>query len=258
MSANLQRLPDETRDLWCASERQRFLRASPLFHSLPPLVLDDLAVAFRPTAWQRGEFIVREADPAQNVYVLVEGRVKFIQETDDGREVILHLIPSGEIFGVEGLWAGKTCRASAVAMDRATVLGIAVPTLMALLARHPSLTLAFLQVLGRRLRDTEARVRDLQTEQVEGRIARAVLRLVHRMGRKTSEGIDVGVRLTRQDLAELSGTTLSTASRTLSAWSRDGVIRTRREQIIVLDPHRLAAIAENLPPPGSRPHVPAE
>ena len=258
MSANLQRLPDETRNLWCEGGRQRFLRASPLFHSLPSPVLDDLAAALRPTAWQRGEFIFREADPAQNVYVLAEGRLKFIQETEDGREIILHLIPSGEIFGVEGLWAGKNCRATAVAMDQATVLGVAVPKLMALLAIHPSLTHAFFQVLGARLRESEARVRDLQTEQVEERIARTVLRLVNRMGRKTSEGIDVGVRLTRQDLAELTGTTLSTASRTLSAWSRDGLIRTRREQVIILDPHRLAAIAENLPPPGSRPHVPAE
>lgn len=247
MSVDLQRRTGESDAAWGESERRHFLGTCWLGHSLPAPVLDELAAALQPRTWQRGEIIFREADPAQRAYVLAEGRIKFVQETDDGQEVILHLFHSGEIFGVEGLWADQDYRATAVAIDRVTVLGVSVPMLMALLAREPSLTLAFFRLLGQRLRDAEARVRDLQTEQVEGRIARAVIRLVSRMGRKTSEGIDVGVRLTRQDLAELSGTTLSTASRTLSAWSKDGIIRTRREQVIITDPHRLIAIADNLP-----------
>jgi CRP-like cAMP-binding protein len=117
-----------------------------------------------------------------------------------------------------------------------------------LIGEQPDFALAVVAELGRRLREAEARIRDLQSERVERRIARALLRLANKTGVQAAEGIEVGVPLTRQDLAELAGTTLTTASRTLSAWDQQGIVASRRERVTILRPHALVAIAEDLPP----------
>lgn len=105
--------------------------------------------------------------------------------------------------------------------------------------------MAIIQELARRLRYAESRIQALQTERVERRIARALLRLVDRTGVQTEEGLEIGVPITRQSLADLCGTTLSTASRTLSAWDRQGIISAGRERVTILKPHTLVAIAED-------------
>jgi len=98
-----------------------------------------------------------------------------------------------------------------------------------------------------RLRDTQQQLRQAMTERVERRVARAILRLVHDAGRRIDEGNEITFPISRQDLAEMTGTTLSTVSRLLSAWEEDGIVRSGRERIVVTKPHALAAIADDLP-----------
>ncbi len=108
-----------------------------------------------------------------------------------------------------------------------------------LLGAHPALALAVIGDLGARLREAEARILDLETEGVEARLARALLRLAGR----TPAAAPPSVALTRQDLADLAGTTLSTASRTLAAWHRRGIVAALRERVTILDRAALASIA---------------
>ncbi len=198
----------------------------------------------------RGGFVFLEAAPATSFNVLAEGRVKVIRETDEGQEVILRLIEPGEIFGGAGGWGEPTYPASARALDDAVVLQLPAASFTRLLQEQPPFAVAVVQELGHRLRLAEARIRDLQTERVERRIARTLLRLVNRTGIKTDEGVELGMRLTQQDLAELAGTTLSTVSRTLSAWERDGIVSTGRGRITLVQPHRFVALAEDFPSSG--------
>ena len=144
-----------------------------------------------------------------------------MRETDAGRQVILRLINPGEPFGVSGGWGAATYPASARALDDAVVLQLPARECTGLLATHPALALAVIADLGARLREAEARILDLETEGVEARLARALLRLAG----PTPEGATLAsVALSRQDLADLAGTTLSTASRTLAAWHRRGIV----------------------------------
>ena len=117
--------------------------------------------------------------------------------------------------------------------------------------------MAVIRELGARLREAEARLRDLQTERVERRIARTLVRLASQAGIRTERGIELALPLSRQDLAELAGTTLSTASRTLSGWDSRGIVASGRERITILQPHALVALAEDLPAPSSTSDVPA-
>jgi len=217
-----------------------------LFHSLPPGVLHQLAAAFHHHRYPRGAFVFLEGEPAHAFNLLAVGRIKVVRETDDGREIILRLITPGEIFGGAGVWGEPTYPASAIAQEDAVVLQMPAAAFATLLESTPSFALALIRELATRLREAEARIRDLQAERVERRLARVLLRLAHKTGVKTPNGVAIGIPLTRQDLAELAGTTLSTASRTLSAWDQQGIVEAGRERVTIRKPHALTAIADEL------------
>ena len=232
---------------WGLEDRLGFLGGVPLFGGLAPDMVRSIAQRFSVKIVERGGFVFLEGDRATSLNVLAEGRVKVIRETDEGREVILRQIDPGEIFGGAGGWGSATYPASARAQERSVVLRLPSEQFTALMREEPDFALAVVAELGRRLREAEARIRDLQSERVERRLARALLRLANKTGTKGAEGIELGVPLTRQDLAELAGTTLSTASRTLSAWDQQGIVASARERVTILRPHALVAIAEDLP-----------
>ncbi len=220
---------------------------APAFADLPPDIRDEVAGHFRVKRVPRGDFVFLEGSPAESLNVLAEGRVKVIRESDEGQEVILRLIEPGDIFGGAGGWGEPAYPASARAQENSVVLQLSASSFMSLLADHHQLAVALIRELGRRLRNAEARIRDLQTERVERRLARTLLRLASKTGVKTKTGIDLGVPLTRQDLAELAGSTLSTVSRTLSAWEQQGIVSGGRERVTITAPHALVALAEDLP-----------
>jgi CRP-like cAMP-binding protein len=232
---------------WDLCERMTFLGSAPLFGQLSREILEEVAAHFRVKRVPRGDFVFLEGTAATSLNVLAEGRVKVIRETDEGQEVILRLIEAGEIFGGAGGWGEPTYPASARAQEDAVVLQLPARSFSDLIIHQPTFALAVVQELGQRLRTAEARIRELQTERVERRIARALLRLADKSAVNTANGIEPGSRLTRQDLAELAGTTLSTASRTLSAWDQRGIVAAGREHVRILRPQALVSIAEDLP-----------
>jgi CRP-like cAMP-binding protein len=167
--------------------------------------------------------------------------------------VILRFIDAGEIFGGCGGWGEPVYPATAVAQEPGVVLQLPADTFSALLGASPDFARAVVRELGTRLREAESRIRELQSERVERRLARALLRLAEKTGVRTPTGIELALPLTRQDLADLAGTTLSTASRTLSAWGQVGIIAGGRERVVIRQPHALVAIAEDLPARASEP-----
>jgi CRP/FNR family transcriptional regulator, nitrogen oxide reductase regulator len=231
---------------WGLEDRVGFLGGVPLFGGLAPDMVRSVAQRFGVKTVERGGFVFLEGDRATSLNVLAEGRVKVIRETDEGREVILRQIDPGEIFGGAGGWGSATYPASARAQERSVVLRLPAEQFTTLIREQPDFAMAVVAELGRRLREAEARIRDLQSERVERRLARALLRLANKTGTRHADGIELGVPLTRQDLAELAGTTLSTASRTLSAWDQQGIVASARERVTILRPHALVAIAEDL------------
>jgi CRP-like cAMP-binding protein len=116
-----------------------------------------------------------------------------------------------------------------------------------LVAQHPALAVNTLQTVGQRLQEAHTRVIEMTTEEVERRIAHALLRLVKQAGRKVESGIEIDFPISRQDVAEMTGTTLHTVSRVLSAWEQQGLVESGRQRIIVRDPHRLFSLAEGAP-----------
>ena len=112
------------------------------------------------------------------------------------------------------------------------------------MAKFPALATNTLQTVGARLQETHTRVVEMSTEQVERRIAHALLRLVNQSGRKVEHGVEIDFPISRQDIAQMTGTTLHTVSRTLSAWESRGLVESGRQSIVLREPHKLFVLAE--------------
>lgn len=215
------------------------------------IALDDLTSIGRAAARRRvaaGAFLFHQGDPAAALYIPVQGRLKLTQVTPEGHEVILRYVGPGEMTGATAIFGETQYPASAEAMGDVEVLGWDEPAIVQLMARYPRFTANLLHLLSQRIQELQDRLREMSTERVERRIAHALLRLVAQLGRKAEHGVLIDLVLSRQDLANMTGTTLYTVSRVLTRWEEDGLIESGRERILIKQPPRLVTIAEDLPP----------
>ncbi len=218
-----------------------------LFSGLTPQELSRVAQAAYVQKIDNDAFLFFEQDPAEGVYVLVKGKIRLTQVTPDGQQIILRYITPVEEFGVVSVLSEMSYPVSAQAVEDSASLVWKKEAMKKLMEEIPRIALNAIDILAGRIQEFQDRIREMATERVERRIARTLLRLVRQTGRKTPEGVLIDLPLSRQDLAEMNGTTLYTVSRTLSQWEQSGLIRAGREQIIILRPHGLVSIAEDLP-----------
>jgi len=223
-----------------------FVRA-PVFAGLGESDLSAIAAHFRPYQRQREEALLLEGDPADAYYLIAEGQVKIVQSSSEGEEVILHILGPGELVGALPNLNDGTYPASAIALGEILVFAVTPDDFEAILERYPRVAINLLHFAAGKLRAAHDRLRELATERVERRIARTLTRLARQIGRKTEQGLLLDVTLSRQDLAELSGTSLFTVSRTLKEWERRGLLQAGRERIVLLNTHGLVSLADDLP-----------
>src|SRR6185369_7835508 len=140
--------------------------------------------------------------------------------------------------------------ATATAVDDSVVLAWPSATWPRLVEKFPALATNTLQTVGARLQETHTRVVEMSTEQVEKRIAHALLRLVKQSGRKVDRGVEIDFPISRQDIAQMTGTTLHTVSRILSGWEQAGLIESGRQRIVLREPEKIHALAEQAPGDG--------
>ncbi|MEA3349959.1 MAG: Crp/Fnr family transcriptional regulator, partial [Chloroflexota bacterium] len=208
--------------------------------------LNNVAQAANTRKRENGSFYFFQEDPAKRIYVLLQGKVRLTQSTPEGQQIILDYVNLGESFGVVAFLSETYYPVSAQAVGNCQALVWDEAALNRLVERWPRIALNALRILANHTRDFQDKIRELSTERVERRIARAVLRLAQQTGRKIETGVLVDLAITRQDLAEMTGTTRYTVSRTLQQWEKQGLILAKREQIIIRYPHGLVSIAEDL------------
>ena len=193
---------------------------------------------------EEDEFFFFQGDPATYLYVLLSGRAKLLQMNSTGQQVNLRTISEWQMFGALGaVREDATYPASAQALGPSTALAIKSEHLHELMQTRPYLSFDLMKLMTGYIQEMQERYRELATEKVERRIARTLLRLTAQMGVKAPDG-SIELTFTRQDLAEMSGTTLFTASRVLSEWEKRGLIESGRERVVIRKPHGLVQIAE--------------
>jgi CRP-like cAMP-binding protein len=219
----------------------------PVFQDLNEAELADVGRRASLRRVEKDAFFFFQEDPADAMYVVQDGRVKLIQLSPEGQQIILNVIGPGQLLAVIAMVPGVTYPISAQAATNAAAWKWSHETLIDFMERHPRLALNAMRIMGQHLRDYQDRIRELTLERVERRLARALLRLATQVGRKIEEGVLIDLPISRQELAEISGTTLYTVSRILSEWERQELIDTGRERVLIRFPHGLVRIAEDLP-----------
>lgn len=216
----------------------------PAFEGLASADLD--AILSRATALRvaKDAAIFEQGGEAKSFFVLLDGQVRVVKPTPDGRQVIVRYIVPGELLGIAQALGRDTYPASAIAAVDCVVLAWPGKRWAEFASAFPSFGKATYKTVGTRLEDVQTQMVEMATKQVEQRIAHTLLRLVRQSGKKTDDGITIDFPISRQDIAEMTGTTLHTVSRVLSAWEEKGLVKSGRQQVGVTQPHKLLLLAE--------------
>jgi CRP-like cAMP-binding protein len=223
-----------------------FLRQRPVFAGLPAREMDALASLAVEEAHRTRSYIFMEGDPARWFYLVKSGHVKIVRHSKTGKDVVLELLGPGEVFGGVAVIEKRPYPAAAQATESTVVLKIPADPMIALAERHPAFIKEMALMIGRRLRAAHDSVKSLAVDPVEARLAAALLRLAEREGTrgKEGEGVTLPFHLTRQSLADMTGTTVETAIRILSRWLRDGLLVDNGGRLVLMDGRGLSALAE--------------
>lgn len=197
---------------------------------------------------EEGEFFFFQGDPATYLYVLVSGRAKLLQTNQVGQQVNLRIINEWQMFGALGaVREDATYPATAQALEPSTALAIESNFLKEMMKTRPHLNINLMQLMTGYIMEMQERYRELATEKVERRIALTILRLAGQIGKRAAgKEMSVELPLSRQDVAEASGTTIYTVSRVLAEWERRGLVESGRERVLIRNPHALVQISEGL------------
>ena len=228
----------------------------PLFSGFSATDLDSILAEARSIRVPRNTAVFEQGEAAHSFFVLLHGHVRASKVTPTGEQVVVRYVSAGETFGVATAMGLQRYPATATAVDDSVVLAWPSAMWPRLVAQFPALATNTLQTVGARLQETHTRVVEMSTQHVEQRIAHALLRLVKQSGKKVDHGIEIDFPISRQDIAQMTGTTLHTVSRTLSAWEARGLVESSRQKIIVREPHKLFVLAEQTPETGSAPLKP--
>ena len=210
-----------------------------VFSSLSETDAEEIASAVSYENIPKKSMIFSEGDPADWFYAVMEGKVKITKLSQDGKEIILEIIQPGDLFGAVAVLKGFPYPANAVSMEDSRILRISRKNLMLILDRFPDLMFNMVQDLGDRLRDSHETTKSIALEKVGSRIAALLLKLSEQMGTETADGVELNIRLTKQDIAEMVGTTVETSIRTMSRFRKQGYIKEEAGKVIILDPSGL-------------------
>ncbi|HEX5041426.1 MAG TPA: Crp/Fnr family transcriptional regulator [Candidatus Polarisedimenticolaceae bacterium] len=218
-----------------SSHVEEALGASVLFRTLSGEDRRRLAGVSILKAYGKGDRIFSEGDPSDFLFTILSGRVKVVKLVPGGREVILEIFGPGDPLGAVVAYEGRPYPATAIATEPATCVLVRRTEFFALLERHPSLVRGYVTGLARRIMELTRRIPEVAGGRVETRFAHLFLKLSDGMGRPATGGRFIPMSLSRQDLADLTGTTIETAIRIMSRWGKEGVVRTEKEGFVVLD-----------------------
>ncbi len=205
------------------------------FQSLTNEELDDVVKRFTVHHYLEGEEIYYQGEPASYLRVVVAGAVKLLLFSDDGKDVILDLLNPGSYFGSLMLLGNDTYPETAIAQSGCCILSIGLQDFRQILHEYPSLAISTLEMSSEKMRSLQEKVKRLTTQPVETRIANILYALCEKFGEENSEGMLLQLPFSRRDLADMAGTTTESASRVMSSLQRQGIIKTGRQWVSILD-----------------------
>ena len=230
------------------TEKVWFLKSCELFERLSPDELHRVESVSRARTFERKSPIYLPADEARSVYLLAKGRAKICHLTPDGKQSILAFIEPGELFGELAILEEGRRDEYAEAVENTTVVMIPGDVVQQLMNDHSDLSMGITKMIGLRRKRIERRLKNLLFLSNRERLTHLLLELAEQYGYRTSEGIDLGIKLSHQDLANVIGSTRETVTVVLGELQGERLLKVGRRKILIVDPDRLAAGVQSTPP----------
>jgi CRP-like cAMP-binding protein len=216
------------------------------FPGLSPVQRNQIVSLFTHKEYEADAYIFFEGDAPGRLWFVDEGRVKLLKHSDMGKDVIVSVISGGEFLGESAVREGTPYPVTAQAVGPTGMLSLSAHVYLDLLHRYPDLSIVIIDRLGSRLNEAYDTIRSLAVERVERRIARLLLKLAASVGKPADRHIVIDMPLTRQDIADMTGTTVESAIRVMSKFRKKGWIASRDGKIHLTEPHALVVIADEL------------
>lgn len=221
------------------------VKSFPMFERMPDSDIEALLAQAVSKRIALGEAFFEQGAPATHFYLLINGRLKVTQVTSDGQQIIVRVVHPGDLFGFAKALRRSDYPGTALAAQESLALSWPTDLWPQFIDRSPHLAVSALNTIGQRLEEAHTRIREMSTEEVERRVAHTVIRLSRQAGRVEAGGVRIDFPISRQDIAEMTGTTLHTVSRILSAWESKGLVEGGRQKLLVRDIKGLQALADS-------------
>jgi len=174
-----------------------------------------------------------EGEPGEAFFYIKSGLVKIYKVSSDGREHILHILNEGHVFAEVTLFNNSSYPATAEVLEDAQIGMIKNSDLEKLIIKNAEISLELIKYLNKRLVEAQNKVRNLALYDTFGRTAQALVKLAEDYGKKTNEGIELDLNISRQELANIVGTTRETVIRVLAAFKKEKSIELDKSSIII-------------------------
>lgn len=218
------------------------LKKISLFNTLSPQEEKEVFRCLASGTFRKKETVFSEGDPSDWFYIVKKGKVKITKISQEGKEIILEVISPMEFFGGIAVVRGFPYPANAVAMEDTEVLKISRKDILSLMDRFPSLMYCMAMNIGDRIKGSHETLKSIALEKVEARIASLLVKLCDKAGETVPGGIQINMKLTKQDIAEMVGTTVETSIRTMSKLSKAGLVAAKGGNIVVRDLEKLKSL----------------
>lgn len=214
----------------------------PIFSTLSASDLEEVRPYLIPARLRKKEIIFSEGDPSDWLYIVTDGKVKITKLSRGGREIILEIISPFDFFGGVAVMRGFPYPANAIAMEDTEVFKISRSNLMRILDRFPNLMYCIAANIGDRIKGSHETLKNIAIEKVESRIAALLIKLADKAGIKGDNSIVIDLKLTKQDIAEMVGTTVETSIRTMSKFKKIGIVSEKGGMIVIRDLNKLKSL----------------
>lgn len=226
-------------------DKLQLLKNTTLFSSLSPQELSVISAQFTEEEFEKDQYIFAEGDPPDCLYIVKEGTIKMVKHSPSGREMIMAIMTAGDMIGEVAVFDGGPYPATAQGMGKGFIMKLPRKEFISLLNRHPSVALQIIGDLGKKLRAALNVARELRGELVEGRIAMVLLKLARKIGTPVEGGVMLTIPVTRQDVADMVGSTIETTIRVISRFKKEGMVRDSKGKMII-DVKRLGNILKEM------------
>jgi CRP/FNR family transcriptional regulator len=219
------------------------LKKVSLFKDFSDAEMKELEPYLSTSTYRKRETIFSEGEPPEWFYLVLSGKIKITKLSHEGKEIILEVISPTDIFGGIAVIKGFPYPANAVAMEDSQVLKVSRKNLMRLVDRFPNLMYCIAMQLGDRMKSSYDSLKNIALERVESRIAALLLKLAGKVGIETKSGTVIDMRLTKQDVADMVGTTVETSIRTFSKFKKEGLVTDSDGKFVIKDKDGLTSLS---------------